>query len=154
MEYLYVPIYSKILADTKAEEGFSFSQSSNIFFIWFIWFFLTFLVNIMMINFIVAVISATFERVQDYQLIITFKQKAELNFESYQLLNMFGYSEQFVVLALSTSKEVDQMKTSPYTETAAEIIKFMSKENQELRQSYESSNQDLESVVLSNEFIK
>lgn len=69
LEYLYVPMYSKILHSNSddghhhEDQGFTFRQASNVFFIWFIWFFLTFLMNIMMINFIVAVISATFERV-------------------------------------------------------------------------------------------
>lgn len=46
------------------------------------------------------------------------------------------------------------MKNCPYSETAGEIVNFINKEHLELRQNYENSVNDLESVAISNQFIK
>tara|TARA_B110000305_G_scaffold211405_1_gene245762 strand:- start:62 stop:211 length:150 start_codon:yes stop_codon:yes gene_type:complete len=44
---------------------------------------------IILLNFLIAVISATYERVVSQQTIFSYLHKAELNLESYELLSVF-----------------------------------------------------------------
>jgi len=70
LNYLYVPRYNKMLEKDK----YDLSGKSNVVFIWILWFMYSFFMNMMMINFIVAVVMTTYDRVLLLQRIIAFKQ--------------------------------------------------------------------------------
>ena len=73
---LGMPMYGKIL-----EKEDSYFKTFNIALIWICWFFQTFFMLIIMLNFLIAVITSTYERVMNYQKIISYMHKAELNVE-------------------------------------------------------------------------
>jgi hypothetical protein len=83
----------------------SFAKSSNIICIWAVWFSSTFFMIIILLNFLIAVISATYERVVSQQTIFSYLHKAELNLESYELLSVFTTLKQYKVIVFSYSKE-------------------------------------------------
>jgi hypothetical protein len=45
---------------------------------------------IVFLNFIIAVISSTYNRVMDYKTILKFKQQASINDECFQLVKVFS----------------------------------------------------------------
>jgi hypothetical protein len=62
-----MPVYTEILQ--KDDQLF---KSINITLIWATWFFQTFFMLIIMLNFLIAVITSTYERVMNYQKIIAY----------------------------------------------------------------------------------
>jgi len=53
-----------------------------IYLLWLLWFLNIFLMLIMLLNFLIAVISQTYERVASSQISYTYKDRAEMNQES------------------------------------------------------------------------
>ena len=84
---LGMPTYHNIIRANKMNP--SIFNTINIYLIWLIWAIQTFFMLVIMLNFLIAVITNTYERVNNYQKIISFKHKAELNEECYMLINVF-----------------------------------------------------------------
>ena len=59
MQYIYVPHYNKMLE----KDHYDISSKTNVFFIWVLYFVYSFFMDMMMINFIVAVVITTYDRV-------------------------------------------------------------------------------------------
>ena len=102
---LGMPVYTEILA--KEDQLF---KSINITLIWVTWFFQTFFMLIIMLNFLIAVITSTYERVMNYQKIISYQHKAELNYETFALMSFFGELEEYKFLIFSTSKKATTLE--------------------------------------------
>jgi hypothetical protein len=79
------PIYEKLM-----KEDATFSRSMKMYTIWVIWYSQQFVCLIIMMNFIIAVITTTYAKYEVYQKTITYKNKAELNMEFFELMNLFG----------------------------------------------------------------
>ena len=75
---LGMPMYGNILAKEE-----SYFKDINIVLIWILWFAFTFFMLVIMLNFLIAVITSTYERVMNYQKIISYMHKAELNVETF-----------------------------------------------------------------------
>jgi hypothetical protein len=60
---------------------------------------------VIMLNFLIAVITSTYERVMNYQKIISYMHKAELNSETFQLMRFFYTLEEYRFIIFSTSKQ-------------------------------------------------
>ena len=82
---LGMPVYGKMLS----KEGSNFFKTINEALIWLVWVLQTFTMLVIMLNFLIAVITSTYERCANYQRIISYKQKASLNEEVFQLLRFF-----------------------------------------------------------------
>jgi tRNA A-37 threonylcarbamoyl transferase component Bud32 len=102
---LGMPMYSEILA--KDDTVF---KSINIALIWICWFTQTFFMLVIMLNFLIAVITSTYERVMNYQKIISYMHKAELNHEIFSLINFFYKQEQYRFIVFSMSKQVGTLE--------------------------------------------
>jgi len=99
-----------------------------------------------MINFIVAVIINSYEQVKNKQRIISFRQRADLNYECYQIGNVLenlglhrivklwlADDDQFKIIVMTTSKDNYEMKEdSQVTETGDKLIKFMKNQNHQI----------------------
>ena len=96
---LGMPVYTEILA--KEDQVF---KSINITLIWITWYFQTFFMLIIMLNFLIAVITSTYERVVNYQKIISYMHKAELNAETFSLMSYFSELPEFKYIVFTTSK--------------------------------------------------
>ena len=122
------PTYPKIL---KKEP--SITKSVTIMLIWLVWFVLTFFMIVIMLNFLIAVITTTYEKVSSLQKIFGFKHKAELNEECYQLIQVFKELPQYKIIVFSTSKEAATLEDNELEEANFELKKYMAKETKELK---------------------
>ena len=79
----------------------------NIYIIWFFYIFQSFLMCVVFLNFIIAVISSTYNRNMDYKIILKFKQLASINEECYYLVKVMSkllkQSNHFKILVFSSS---------------------------------------------------
>jgi len=66
----------------------TFWQCMNIWLIWVIWYMQSFFMLVVMLNFIIAVISATYTKVVSVQQLVGVKYNAELNLEVFYVMNM------------------------------------------------------------------
>jgi hypothetical protein len=85
-----MPKYEKISAKPP-----SIFKDINIYLIWIVWLIHTFFMLVIMLNFLIAVISSNYEQTMIYQKLIGYRQKAELNYETYMLVNVFKKMEEY-----------------------------------------------------------
>lgn len=97
-----VPAYDDLNGNSKV--GF-FAKQSQIFLIWCTWFICTFSMIIILLNFLIAVITESYEEVATKQSIYTYLHKAELNEECYSLLSYFWNMPDYKVVVFSYNKE-------------------------------------------------
>ena len=102
---LGMPVYEGVLAQKD-----SFWRSLNIFLIWIVWYMQSFFMLVVMLNFIIAVITTTYAKVITLQKIISYKHKADLNEECFELLSLLGFNEEFKLIVFSNCKEVSMME--------------------------------------------
>ena len=112
-----MPMYTKIL-----EQEDSIFKGINIALIWLIWFLQSFFMLVIMTNFLIAEITSTYERVINYQKIISFQHKADLNEECCQLMGVFSNLPEYKIIVLSTSKEAIRLEDN-IIEEAVENLK-------------------------------
>jgi len=74
---------------TVMQQKDTFFRTMNVYLIWLLWFLTVFFLLIFMINFLIAVITSAYQRVMNYQKLIGFKHKADLNYETYMLISTF-----------------------------------------------------------------
>ena len=115
-----MPMYTKIL-----EQDDSFFKGINVILIWITWLFQTFFMLVIMTNFLIAVITSTYERVISYQKIISFQHKADLNEECYQLMGVFSNLPEFRVIVLSTSKEATKLDDNIIDDAVENLKRYM-----------------------------
>jgi hypothetical protein len=97
---LGMPRYTNIINQPSG-----FLRNMNIVLIWMIWYIQTFTMLVVMLNFIIAVINSTYERVSQDAIYINYKYKAELNLECYDLLSNLFIPKSFKIIVFSRSKE-------------------------------------------------
>ena len=120
---LGIPKYSKIL---QMED--SVFKSLNIALIWICWFMQTFFMLVIMMNFLIAVITSTYERVMNYQVIISYQHKAELNDEIFTLKRVFSFffrMEEYKFIVFSSSKLAGTLEDDQFTDIIDLIKKFI-----------------------------
>ena len=102
-----MPNYKNILAQHEANP--SNWHILNIGLIWMTWYTMTFVMLVIMLNFTIAVITSTYERVSSDQKIISFKHRADLSLEIFELLSLFGILSEFKILLFSNNKDEAMM---------------------------------------------
>jgi len=75
---LGVPAYSAIWSSRH-----TLHRDINIFLIWATWLTQTFFMLVIMLNFIIAIITANYEKCINYQKVIAYQHKADLNMECF-----------------------------------------------------------------------
>jgi hypothetical protein len=96
-----------------------------------------------MLNFLIAVISSTYVRVLNYQKIISYMHKAELNVETFQLISFFVSLEEYRFIVFSTSKQAGTLEDDQFSEIVDLLKKFIFQENKELKQSHDDLNKKI-----------
>lgn len=109
----------------------NFMRNMNVSFIWGIWYTQTFVMLVVMLNFIIAVITATYDEVTQNQVFIHYKYKAELNLECFELLDYIGYPKKFKILLFSIVKDESKIQhqnrmLDPILQQVIDIRKFIS----------------------------
>lgn len=93
---LFLPKYTEVYTSNDSP-----LKSIQITLIWLSWFFSTFLMLVFMLNFLIAVISSTYERVINYEKVISYIHKADLNQEYYSLASFFADPPEYKVIVFS-----------------------------------------------------
>lgn len=63
----------------------------DIYLMWFIWYMNQFIIVIILLNFLIAVISQSYENVMNSKSIMKYQDMAALNKEAYNFMNFFGF---------------------------------------------------------------
>jgi hypothetical protein len=79
---------------------------------------------VIMLNMMIAIIDSTYRKVMRFKLVHIFKNKAELNRESFQILKYFYELEEYRVFVFSTSKELYEEQTVGTTSKYQEQLAF------------------------------
>ena len=74
--------------------------------IWFFWFFNQFIMLIILLNFLIAVISASYEKVASEHELYTYMHRAQFNAERLQIFSQFRFINHFKAIIISTEKIV------------------------------------------------
>ena len=96
-----------------------------------------------MLNFLIAVITSTYERTINYQKIISFKHKAELNEECYMLMTVFTKLQEFKIIVFSTSKEATKLEDNELEDAVDNLKRYMAKETRDLTNSHKELNDNM-----------
>jgi hypothetical protein len=128
---LGMPTYKTTVVDNpKLSE---YQKNVKIFLIWFVWFTQTFSMLVVMLNFIIAVITSTYERVNIDQKFISYQHKASLNQECYELLNIFGRSNEIQLILFLNEKEESFYKEDPTVTMMEDIKKLLTQEAKQVK---------------------
>lgn len=125
-----MPTYHGIVKANKMEP--SFFHAINIYLIWAMYCVQTFFMLVIMLNFLIAVITNTYDRVNNYQKIISFKNKAELNEECYMLINVFTKLKEYKIIVFSTSKEAIKLEDNDLDDAIDIFKRNLSKNTREV----------------------
>ena len=85
----------------------SLNQSIGLFVTYFIFFAQVTFMLVIMLNFMIAIIDSTYKRVMSQKKIHIYKNKAELNEESYQILKYFTTLKEYNVIVISACKDYE-----------------------------------------------
>lgn len=121
-------------------------RSINIYLIWILWFCTVFFLMIFMINFLIAVITSAYQRVMNYQKLISFKHKADLNYESHALISQFKQLNEYRFMLLMSSTSVRELIEDEFDEKAEQFKKFIHKETTGLKQTHDQLNEQIEAI--------
>ena len=97
-----VPAYE----DLENRQKHWIALQSQIFLIWCTWFICTFSMIIILLNFLIAVITETYEEVATKQSIYTYVHKASLNEEIYHIISFFFRMKPYKAVVFSFNKEL------------------------------------------------
>ena len=100
-----MPQYGGLL--TEEEQIPDYTIGTNVTLIWLMWYVQAFFMLVVLTNFIIAVITNTYNQVIVMQRIISYRHKADLNVEIFELFNLFNKLEKFQILQFSTGKDFD-----------------------------------------------
>ena len=98
---------------------------------------------VIMLNFLIAVITSTYERVNNYQKIISFKHKAELNKDCYILIRCFKELPEYKLIVFSTSKEATTVDDNVLEEAVVDLKRYVSKETREIKSNQKEINDNI-----------
>lgn len=102
-----------------------------IYTIWIIWFLNLFINMVIMLNFMIAIISQSFETVITNRLMYQYEYKSDLNLERLQFYNVFEnlnfgkYLEDFDLMCIVSRQEEDLMKKDEITGLTFKIKQMM-----------------------------
>ena len=143
-----LPTYSEV-----AGKDDSIFKSINILLIWATWYFQTFFLLVIMLNFLIAVIQSNYNKVINFQEMISYQHKAELNEECYQLYSYFRTLESFKIIVFSTSKEASTLENDEIAEVFDIIKTEVSKELKIIKQNMEQLSKNVKRLITNQDKI-
>lgn len=138
---LGMPRYRAIARDPDA-----FYRRLNISLIWGVWYIQTFAMLVIMLNFIIAVINSTYERVKMDQLFIGYRHKADLNLECYELISLFDQQRKIGLILFSNEKEEATYKEDLMITMMNKIKKSFEMQSEKLLESQKEIHQNIQVV--------
>lgn len=134
---LGLPAYNTLLE--KNTNGFTQDPSVfvyiNIYLIWIVFFCQTYFLQIIMLNFMIAVIMTTYEKVTNgnLQVVIGYKHKSDLNHETFMLISVFRKLKKYRCIVFSSAKDEKKDTNSEFMEQFSMLKRKIAKEHQELK---------------------
>lgn len=122
----------------------SFFKSLNIYLIWAAWFLQSFFMLVVMMNFLIAVISETYQQISSQRKIIDYRNKSELNEEAFIMLSAIKSFPEFRVVVFSTNSQQDSMDDDQVDEVIQQAKKHISKEMNEVKKHQDQLNKGVE----------
>ena len=148
------PPESSFHLDNNKTEGLRYP--SEMYLIWFVWFMNQFIIVIILLNFLIAVISQSYENVMNSKSIMKYQDMAALNKEAYQFMNHWGFKHPLIKknrLLVSLEVANDEGETSEWSgfvQTMKIFVKKQLQENQgKLIDFFKEKNAGLRHVVTS-----
>jgi len=118
-----------------------------IYFIWFMWVTMQVFLSIILLNFLIAIISQSYEEVMNQNVINKLKQKCELNAETFNFLNFFvGFksSERWALDKFNIGNSGIFIVSTSYTNCAnTEWTGFVSKITKTVRTEVQAVKRDI-----------
>ena len=129
-------------------------KTINLTLIWLIWFIQTFTMLVIMLNFLIAVIASTYDRLNNYQRIISYQQKATLNDEVFQLMKVFKNfwfvsMPSYKIVVFSTSKEASTLEDNEIEDQLERLKRLMQKEFDKIEEINRKVDEKVATVQLS-----
>jgi hypothetical protein len=146
---LAMPGYTKITTELKDDPD-NFFAKLNISLLWVTWYCQTFFMIVIMLNFLIAVITSTYERVINLQNQIRYKHKADLNEEFFILmhylskLSSFAKLDEFKVIIFSNDKEDGLQGEDQAIDMLESIKKTVNKQNKDINSKMQKINEGIE----------
>jgi hypothetical protein len=109
--------------------------------IYFTWFINQILVQIILLNFLISVISNSYQRVIDHEVLITYTSKAELNREFLIIQKALGRDDKIVTLIVSANTEDESLNSQWYKFTSS--VKMMMRSTMASLQGNVTDSQDI-----------
>ena len=109
---------------------------SEMYLIWFVWYMNQFIIVIILLNFLIAVISQSYENVMNSKSIMKYQDMASLNKEAYQFMNHWGFKHPLIkknrllVTLEVLSDEGETSEWSGFVQTMKMFVKKQLQENQ------------------------
>lgn len=125
---LSMPRYEGIKKDPD-----SYFKTLNIALIWTAWFLQSFFMLVVMMNFLIAVISETYQKISAQRKIIDYRNKSELNEEAFIMMSAIMKFPVFRVVVFSTNSQQDSMDDDQVDEVIQQAKKHISKEMNEVK---------------------
>mmetsp|Transcript_34655 Transcript_34655/g.53026 ORF Transcript_34655/g.53026 Transcript_34655/m.53026 type:complete len:238 (+) Transcript_34655:5493-6206(+) len=138
------------LTEDNEEEGLRADSSQVAFFkyfiitfIWMFWMFNQYINLIILLNFLIAVISQTYEKVISRLDTFTYMHKAELNSEFFQVMHVLRKAEEYNILLFKVEKQHKDKKSSDWQGMIQTIRSIITKSNATLAAKTEFSMANL-----------
>lgn len=100
-----MPEFTEITNKNMSE----FKKGVNISLLWGTWYFTTFLMNVVMLNFLIAVISSNYESVKLNAEKYYLRDQAEMNLECLEILSLFGRNKKLRIILFSYEKQDENL---------------------------------------------
>lgn len=102
--------------------------------IWVFWVLHQFMIVIILLNFLIAVISQSYEMVMSQQIISTYLHRCDLNLECLRILDYFGVLNPINFFAIASSdSEIGKENSDEWLGFVSEVKKFIEKNNKMLK---------------------
>lgn len=123
-----MPAFTKIIGKDMTD----FKKDINIGLLWFLWYFTTFLMNVVMLNFLIAVISSNYESTKLDSEKIYLRDQAQMNLECMEILSLFGRNKKFNVILFSYEKQDENLNQDMFTRLLDEVEQHVVIQNSQL----------------------
>lgn len=137
-----LPKYDKWLAQN------TYQSQIVIYLLWILWFINLFLMLIILLNFLIAVISQTYERVAGSQTNYTYKDRAEMNEECATILSSLYFQGEVKMIVFTYDKSIFATEDNQWGGIVDQIKKVVQGSSGKLMERINKFNQSINSQMV------
>jgi hypothetical protein len=125
-----------------------FEDHLVIYIMWILWFVQLLIMQIILLNFLIAVISQTYERVASSQVNYIYKDKAEMNEECQLILSTLYYVGEVKMIVFTYDKSIFSVESDAWGGIVDQVKQVVDKSASKIRNKIESFQKNVESNVV------